>query len=52
MSESKPNINWFPGHMAKSLREIEGSLKLVDIIIEILERLERLSLRRTLYFYA
>lgn len=37
MNESKPNINWFPGHMAKSLREIENSLKLVDIIIEILD---------------
>ena len=24
--ENKANINWFPGHMAKSLREIEASL--------------------------
>lgn len=31
------NINWFPGHMSKSLREIENSLKVVDIIIEILD---------------
>lgn len=31
------NINWFPGHMSKSLREIESSLKVVDIIIEILD---------------
>ena len=36
-NENKVNINWFPGHMAKSLREIENSLKLVDIIIEILD---------------
>ena len=31
------NINWFPGHMSKSLREIETNLKLVDIIIEIVD---------------
>jgi ribosome biogenesis GTPase A len=39
MSEerSKMNINWFPGHMSKSLREIESNLKLVDIIIEIVD---------------
>ena len=37
MSENKTNINWFPGHMSKSLREIENSLKLVDIVIEILD---------------
>lgn len=36
-SSQKMNINWFPGHMAKSLREIEESLKLVDIIIEIVD---------------
>ena len=34
---SKMNINWFPGHMSKSLREIETNLKLVDIIIEIVD---------------
>lgn len=28
-------IQWFPGHMAKARREIEESLKLVDIAIEI-----------------
>ena len=33
----KMNINWFPGHMSKSLREIESNLKLVDIIIEIVD---------------
>ena len=36
-NSSKIAINWFPGHMAKSLREIENSLKLVDIVIEILD---------------
>ena len=29
------HIQWFPGHMAKARREIEESLKLVDIAIEI-----------------
>ncbi|MBU5482764.1 ribosome biogenesis GTPase YlqF [Clostridium sp. MSJ-11] len=28
-------INWFPGHMAKTRREIKESLKLVDAVIEI-----------------
>lgn len=28
-------INWFPGHMAKALRQVEEKLKLVDQIIEI-----------------
>lgn len=29
------NINWFPGHMAKTRRELKENLKLVDAIIEI-----------------
>ncbi|APM38775.1 ribosome biogenesis GTPase YlqF [Clostridium kluyveri] len=28
-------INWFPGHMARTKREIKESLKLVDAVIEI-----------------
>ncbi len=28
-------INWFPGHMAKAKREIEGQLRLVDIVLEL-----------------
>jgi ribosome biogenesis GTPase A len=31
------NINWFPGHMAKAKREIKESLKLVDVVIELLD---------------
>jgi ribosome biogenesis GTPase A len=27
--------NWYPGHMAKALREIKQKLKLVDIVLEI-----------------
>lgn len=29
------DIQWFPGHMAKALREISERIKLVDIIIEL-----------------
>ena len=31
------NINWFPGHMAKTRRQIADDLKLVDVVIEILD---------------
>ena len=36
-SYHKININWFPGHMAKTLRQIEADLKLVDLVIELLD---------------
>lgn len=35
--ESKMNINWFPGHMAKTKRQIMEDLKLIDVIVEILD---------------
>ncbi len=31
------NINWYPGHMSKTRRQIEEDLKIVDIVIEILD---------------
>ena len=31
------SINWFPGHMAKTRRQITEDLKLVDVIVEILD---------------
>ena len=34
---SKVSINWFPGHMAKTIKQIEEDLKLVDVIIELLD---------------
>ena len=34
---SKTNINWYPGHMAKTRRQITEDLKLVDIVIELLD---------------
>ena len=36
-NENKTNINWYPGHMAKTKRQISEDLKLVDVIIEILD---------------
>ena len=27
--------NWYPGHMAKALREIKEKLRMVDIVLEI-----------------
>ena len=34
---SKININWYPGHMAKTKREIQEDLKLIDVVIEVLD---------------
>ncbi len=31
------NINWYPGHMAKTRRQITEDLNLVDIVIELLD---------------
>ena len=35
--EINMNIQWFPGHMAKTKRLIAENLKLVDIVVEILD---------------
>ena len=43
MSENKDNglnksvINWYPGHMAKTRREIIEDLKIIDVVIELLD---------------
>ena len=37
MNENKTNINWYPGHMAKTRRQIEQDIKIVDIVIELLD---------------
>jgi len=34
---SKLNINWYPGHMAKTKREIKERIKLIDIIYEVID---------------
>ena len=41
--EVKMKINWFPGHMKKALREIEGQLKNVDVILYVLDSRAPLS---------
>lgn len=37
MNKDKTNINWFPGHMAKTRREISEQLKLIDIVYEVVD---------------
>ncbi len=34
---STNNINWYPGHMAKTKRQIIEDLKLIDIVVEVLD---------------
>ena len=33
----KNNINWYPGHMAKTKREIKEKLDLIDIVYEVID---------------
>lgn len=35
--ENSLNINWYPGHMAKTKRQITEDLKLIDVVIELLD---------------
>lgn len=35
--KSKININWYPGHMLKTKKQIIEDIKLIDIVIEILD---------------
>ncbi len=37
MNENKTNINWFPGHMQKTKREITNILNLIDIVYEVVD---------------
>ena len=37
MEEQRSNIQWFPGHMAKTRRKMAESLKLVDGVVEIID---------------
>ena len=37
MNENKTNINWFPGHMQKTKREIAEKLNLIDIVYEVID---------------
>ncbi len=35
--ENSTNINWYPGHMAKTKKQIIADLKLIDVVIELLD---------------
>ncbi len=37
MNENKTNINWYPGHMAKTKRNITDIISMVDIVIEVID---------------
>ncbi len=37
MMENKININWYPGHMAKTKREISERIPLIDIVYELVD---------------
>lgn len=34
---SKPNINWYPGHMAKTKRLISENINLIDVVYEVVD---------------
>jgi len=35
--DNKTNINWYPGHMAKTRREVKEKLDLIDIVYEVID---------------
>lgn len=37
MNENKTNINWYPGHMAKTKRLISENINLIDIVYEVID---------------
>lgn len=37
MGNTEKQIQWFPGHMAKTLRQMEKSIRDVDVIVEIID---------------
>ncbi|MCD8124910.1 MAG: ribosome biogenesis GTPase YlqF, partial [Lachnospiraceae bacterium] len=39
------NIQWYPGHMTKAKRAMEESLRLIDVIIELVDARAPLSSR-------
>lgn len=34
---SKLNLNWYPGHMAKTKRQIKEDINIIDVVVEILD---------------
>lgn len=43
------NINWYPGHMKKTIEDIEKKLKLIDFVIEIIDSRIPFSSRNPLF---
>ena len=39
------NIQWYPGHMTKAVRQMQEDLKLIDLIIELVDARVPLSSR-------
>ena len=37
MNENKTNINWYPGHMAKTKRLIQEKYNLIDVVYEVID---------------
>ena len=37
MNENKTNINWYPGHMAKTKRLVKEQLDLIDVVYEVVD---------------
>ena len=37
MEENKTNINWYPGHMAKTKRLISENINLIDVVYEVVD---------------
>ena len=37
MNENKTNINWYPGHMAKTKGQLKEKIDLIDIIYEVID---------------
>ena len=35
--QNQTNINWYPGHMAKTKREMKEQLNLIDIVYEVID---------------
>ena len=36
-NENKTNINWYPGHMAKTKRKICENINLIDVVYEVID---------------
>jgi len=39
------NYQWYPGHMTKARRQMQEDLKLIDLMIELREFLQRAATR-------